>query len=75
MIPCQSQVLTPELHGRWDDDGWCVIANTIPDPELVAAQDTLSRLFPTAEEMEAGAEDEHNARWQTWDAKWPEFPF
>ena len=70
-----SKVLTPELHGRWDDDGWCVIANAIPDPELVAAQDALSRLFPTAEEMEAGAEDEHNARWQTWDAKWPEFPF
>ena len=35
----------------------------------------MSRLFPTAEEMESGADDTHGIRWKTWDAQWPEFPF
>jgi hypothetical protein len=68
-------VLTPDLKRQWEEDGWCVINGAIPAPDLVAAQDALKRLFPTAAEMEQGADDEHNARWHTWDAKWPEFPF
>jgi hypothetical protein len=67
--------LTPRLHQQWDEDGWCVVAGTIPAADLAAAQDAMARLFPTAQEMEAGAADEHNLRWQTWDATWPEFPF
>jgi hypothetical protein len=35
----------------------------------------MTRLFPTAAEMEEGVDDVHHARWRTWDAKWPEFPF
>ncbi len=70
-----ADVLTPTLHCQWDDDGWCVLPNAIPRADLAAAQDALTYLFPTADEMEAGAQDEHNARWRTWDAKWPEFPF
>jgi ectoine hydroxylase-related dioxygenase (phytanoyl-CoA dioxygenase family) len=68
-------VLTPELQARWDTDGWCVIPAALPGADLAGAQDALTHLFPTAEEMERGADDEHNIRWHTWDAQWPEFPF
>jgi ectoine hydroxylase-related dioxygenase (phytanoyl-CoA dioxygenase family) len=68
-------VLTPPLKQQWEEDGWCVIEGAIPASDLAGAQDAMSRLFPTAAEMEAGADDEHNIRWKTWDAKWPEFPF
>jgi len=47
----------------------------IPAADLADAQDALTRLFPTAEEMERGADDERTAPWRTWDAAWPEFPF
>jgi hypothetical protein len=70
-----ASVLSPALKQRWDDDGWCVIPGAIPPADLSAAQDAMGRLFPTAAEMEAGVDDEHNIRWQTWDAMWPEFPF
>jgi ectoine hydroxylase-related dioxygenase (phytanoyl-CoA dioxygenase family) len=70
-----SEPLTPRLQKQWDEDGWCVIEGAIPAADLQSAQDAMSRLFPTAEEMEAGAEDTHNVRWKTWDAQWPEFPF
>ena len=73
MVP--SDVLTTDLKRQWDEDGWCVIPDAIPSHDLTAAQQAMTRLFPTAEEMENGADDEHNVRWQTWDAKWPEFPF
>ncbi len=52
-----------------------MIAGAIPPDDLAGAQDALTRLFPTAAEMEQGADDEHHARWRTWDATWPEFPF
>ncbi len=68
-------VLTPEQKRQWDVDGWCLVNDAIPARDLAGAQDALTRLFPTAAEMEQGADDEHNARWRTWDAKWPEFPF
>jgi ectoine hydroxylase-related dioxygenase (phytanoyl-CoA dioxygenase family) len=73
--PVPSGGLTPDLQRQWDEDGWCVIPGAIPSDDLAAAQDAMARLFPTADEMEHGADDEHNARWQTWDATWPEFPF
>jgi hypothetical protein len=67
-------VLSPELRAAWDDDGWCVLERAIPAEDLAAAQRRLPRLFPTAEEM-AATPDGDNARWHTWDAQWPEFPF
>jgi hypothetical protein len=70
-----SAVLTPDFKRQWDEDGWCVIPDAIPSHDLAAAQAAMARLFPTAAEMEAGVDDEHHARWRTWDAKWPEFPF
>jgi ectoine hydroxylase-related dioxygenase (phytanoyl-CoA dioxygenase family) len=73
--PMTERVLTPALKQQWDQDGWCVIEGAIPAAELAGVQDAMSRLFPTAAEMEAGTDDEHNIRWKTWDAQWPEFPF
>ncbi|HUC06431.1 MAG TPA: phytanoyl-CoA dioxygenase family protein [Acidimicrobiales bacterium] len=68
-------VLTPALKAQWDEHGFCVIERAIPADVIAGAQDAMSRVFPTAEEMESGADDEFNIRWKTWDAQWPEFPF
>lgn len=68
-------VVTSQQKQRWDQDGWCVIEGVIPPADLAGAQSAMERLFPTAEEMEQGADDVHNIRWKTWDAQWPEFPF
>jgi len=59
----------------WRRDGWCVFEGAIPPSDLAAAQDALGRLFPTAEEMDSGGDDERTTPWRTWDAAWPEFPF
>ena len=60
----------------WDGDGWCVIPDAIPDDDLRAAQKAVDHLFPTAEEMDSGVENERTIPWRaTWDAKWPEFPY
>jgi Phytanoyl-CoA dioxygenase (PhyH) len=72
MVP---KALTPELKRQWDEDGWCIIPGAIPPADLGDAQDAMALLFPTAEEMESGADDTHHIRWKTWDAQWPEFPF
>jgi len=52
-----------------------VFDRAIPAADLEAAQSALTLLFPTAQEMEAGRDDERTAPWRTWDAAWPEFPF
>lgn len=67
--------LSPTLRAAWRDDGWCVIEGAIPPQDLAAAQRAIGRLFPTAEEMAAGVDDERMAPWRDWDARWPEFPF
>jgi hypothetical protein len=63
-----SDLLTPDLKRRWDEDGWCIIPDAIPSGDVAAAQDALTRLFPTAAEMDEGVDDVHHARWRTWDA-------
>jgi hypothetical protein len=52
-----------------------VFDGAIPPSDLAAAQSALERLFPTADEMDRGDDDQETARWRTWDAAWPEFPF
>ena len=64
-----------ELVSAWMSDGWWVWRNAIPDEEIRAADKALSKLFPTAEEMDAGTHDERTAKWRDWDSAWPEFPF
>lgn len=48
----------------------------IPIDDLRAAQKAVEYLFPTAEEMDSGVENERTAQWRaTFDARWPEFPY
>jgi hypothetical protein len=67
--------LSPNLIEQWRRDGWCLYEGAIPPADLAAAQSALALLFPSAEEMDAGGDDERTAPWRTWDAAWPEFPF
>jgi len=68
-------VLTEQLEEAWHRDGWCVLEGAIPDVDLRGAQDAITHLFPTPEEMERGDDGGRTAPWRTWDAPWPEFPF
>ncbi len=68
-------VLAPHLRAAWEEDGWCVIIGAVPPDLLAGAQRAVGRIFPTAEEMDAGADDEDTAKWRDWDSEWPEFPF
>jgi hypothetical protein len=69
-------MLGPEYKAAWETDGWCVIPSVVPDDVLRAAQNALEHLFPTAEEMDCGVENERTMPWRTTvDAKWPEFPY
>jgi len=44
--------------------------------DVRAAQTAVDRLFPTAEEMDSGVENERTTPWRsTFDAHWPEFPY
>jgi hypothetical protein len=70
------RMLSPEYKRAWKTDGWCVIPAVIPGDDLRAAQRATDQLFPTAEEMDSGADNERTHPWKaTWDAKWPEFPY
>jgi hypothetical protein len=68
-------VIPAELTSAWMRDGWWVWREAIPAEDLEAADKALSKMFPTAEEMDNGADEDRNAKWKTWDAAWPEFPF
>ena len=70
-----TRLLTPTLREAWETDGWCVIPAAVPAELLAGAQRAIPHLFPSAEEMDAGTDDERTARWRVWDAAWPEFPF
>jgi phytanoyl-CoA dioxygenase PhyH len=69
-------MLDPIYKDAWERDGWCVIPAVIPEGDLAAAQNAMTRLFPTAEEMDSGVVNERTEPWRTtFDAKWPEFPY
>jgi hypothetical protein len=70
-----SDVVTAMQRRSWTEDGWCVLERAVPEEDLVAAQNAIRRLFPTAEQMAGNAEGDGLERWRTWDASWPEFPF
>ncbi len=74
-MPVGVPVLTEQAEEAWHRDGWCVLEGAIPAEDLRAAQDALTHLFPTPEEMERGEDDGRTQPWRTWDAPWPEFPF
>jgi hypothetical protein len=58
----------------WQEDGWCVLPCALPAEDVTAAQRAVAHLFPTATDMDSGA-DGDTGPWRTWDASWPEFPF
>ncbi len=68
-------LLTAELGSQWKTDGWCVIKGAFSGLELTSVQEAVGSLFPTADEMDSGGDDERTAPWRTGDARWPEFPF
>ena len=68
-------LFTEELTSRWRTDGWCVVPRAFSGDLLARAQEAVLSLFPTAEEMDSGVDDERTAPWRTSDAPWPEFPF
>ena len=71
-----SELPFSEYRKTWDEDGWCVIPAALSGDDLSAAQNAVADIFPTAEEMDSGVENERTTPWRaTWDAKWPEFPY
>jgi hypothetical protein len=66
---------SPSLLSTWRRDGWCILEGVIPPADLADAQSALELMFPTAEEMDRGGDDDRTTPWRTWDAAWPEFPF
>jgi len=68
-------LLTEELMSRWRTDGWCVIPSAFSGDQLTQAQEAVWALFPTADEMDSGIDNERTAPWRTSEAPWPEFPF
>jgi hypothetical protein len=60
---------------QWDVDGWCVLPAVLDEEALAGAQRALGHLFPSAQEMAERNDRGEKATWDTWDAKWPEFPF
>ena len=69
------EVATAEQRRSWAEDGWCVLERAVPEEVLAAAQNTVAKLFPSAQQMAADREGDELGRWHTWDAPWPEFPF
>ena len=67
-------ILSAGPRRAWEEDGWCVLERAVPADRLEAAQRAAAKLFPPAEVM-AGPLESRDARWSTWDATWPEFPF
>jgi ectoine hydroxylase-related dioxygenase (phytanoyl-CoA dioxygenase family) len=68
-------VLTSSQRRTWDEDGWLVLERAVSEADLSAAQNALTKLFPSAAEMASPENENGHQRWRTWDAPWPEFPF
>ena len=67
--------LSTEQRASWQDDGWCIVERAFPEPDITAAANALTKLFPSAEQMARGGAGAEVEPWRTWDAPWPEFPF
>ncbi len=61
---------------QWETDGWCVLERFVPQEVVVAAQDQLRRVFPSAEDFAADRDPERNAPFRADShAVMPRFPF
>jgi hypothetical protein len=70
-----TDILTAGQRRSWDEDGWLVLERAVSEDDLVAARGAVAKLFPNAQEMAGAPSNGELARWRTWDAAWPEFPF
>ena len=53
-----------------------MVPAALPATDVREAQKAVDHLFPTAEEMDSGVENERTTPWRaTFDATWPEFPY
>lgn len=52
-----------------------MLERAVPPRHLASAQAALTKLFPSAQEMDGARSGGGPERWRTWDAPWPEFPF
>lgn len=62
-------------QSAWDEDGWVVLTGLLPSADVEPAMAAVRRLFPSADEMASGEDEDRTAPWRDWDAAWPEFPF
>jgi ectoine hydroxylase-related dioxygenase (phytanoyl-CoA dioxygenase family) len=69
------EILTSAQRRSWEEDGWFVLERAVSEVDLAAAQNALTKLFPSAPEMADPHQGDGLERWRTWDATWPEFPF
>jgi len=70
------RLLSDELAARWRTDGWCVIPAAFSGPELGEAAAAIPAIFPSAEEMDSGVDNERTRPWRSGEGPpWPEFPF
>ncbi len=70
-----SGIITVRQRRDWEVEGWCVLERAVPPPNLSSAQNAVSKLFPSAEEIALARAGGVEDPWRTWDAAWPEFPF
>jgi hypothetical protein len=63
-------------RARWEDDGWCLLADYLPGDAVREAQKALPELFPTAEDFVADRDPERNRPFRV-DSHMvmPRFPF
>jgi hypothetical protein len=52
-----------------------VLERALPDPDVAAAYNAATKLFPSPQQMARGRTGDELEHWRTWDAPWPEFPF
>jgi Phytanoyl-CoA dioxygenase (PhyH) len=63
-------------QAQWERDGWCLLEGFLPAATVVAAQEALPALFPTAEEFAADADPVRNAPFRDDSHRvMPRFPF
>jgi ectoine hydroxylase-related dioxygenase (phytanoyl-CoA dioxygenase family) len=78
-----NRVMTSAQRRSWEEDGWCIVERAVSGDALAAAQNAVSKLFPSAAQMAEACDGDGGSsgegmglgRWRTWDANWPEFPF
>lgn len=67
--------LDAEQRDQWQTDGWCMLEDFIPAPDLAKAQEDLTAIFPSVESVLAGRSAGDGGYDISWDSSKPLFPF